>query len=190
MYTLGQLNKFVKNCRRCDLYKDRNKTVFGQGNENADIMFVGEGPGYYEDMEGKAFVGPAGQLLTKALKHIDIKREDVYIANIVKCRPPNNRNPVKEEMAACIEYLRYQFKIIKPEIIVCLGAIASVNIIDENFKISKERGKWIYKKDVWILPTYHPAAVLRDHKKEKPFFSDFMEIKRKHEELISSGGTK
>ncbi len=188
MYTLNQLNGFVKNCSKCDLYKERNHTVFGQGNENADIMFVGEGPGYYEDVEGVAFVGPAGGLLTKALNHIGIKREDVYIANIVKCRPPNNRNPLKEEMAACIQYLRYQFKIIKPEIIVCLGAIASVNIIDSSFKISKQRGKWIHKKNVWILPTFHPAAVLRDSAKEEPFFSDFLEIKRKHEELITSGG--
>lgn len=187
MYTLNELREYVKHCRKCELYKERKNSVFGQGNETADIMFIGEGPGYHEDMQGVTFIGPAGKLLTKALENIQLSRDEVYIANIVKCRPQNNRNPLKEEMNACIDYLRYQVKIIKPKIIVCLGSISSKNIIDEEFKITKERGKWIYKKNIWIMPTYHPAAVLRDTNKEKPFFDDFEEIKNKYEGLIAYG---
>lgn len=183
MYTLNELDNFVKNCKKCELYKERNHTVFGQGNSQADIMFIGEGPGYHEDMQGLAFVGPAGKLLTKALQSIELNREDVYIANIVKCRPPNNRNPLKEEMNACIDYLRYQVKVIKPKIIVCLGAIAATNIIDKDFKITKERGKWIIKKSIWVMPTYHPAAVLRDTNKEEHFYEDFKEIKKKYNHI-------
>lgn len=183
MYTLNELDNFVKNCKKCELYKERNHTVFGQGNSQADIMFIGEGPGYHEDMQGLAFVGPAGKLLTTALQSIELKREDVYIANIVKCRPPNNRNPLKEEMNACIDYLRYQVKVIKPKIIVCLGAIAATNIIDRDFKITKERGKWIIKKSIWVMPTYHPAAVLRDTNKEEHFYEDFKEIKKKYNHI-------
>ncbi|MCG8484293.1 MAG: uracil-DNA glycosylase [Clostridia bacterium] len=188
MYTLDELKQYVRHCNKCPLCKERNNVVFGQGNESADILFIGEGPGYHEDMQGIAFVGPAGKLLTKALEQINITRDDVYIANIVKCRPPNNRNPLKEEMNACIEYLRYQVKLIKPKIIVCLGSIASKNIIDEDFKITKERGRWILKKDIWILPTFHPAAVLRDVNKEKSFFDDFEEIKSKYEGMKACGG--
>lgn len=179
MYTLEELNRFVKNCRKCALSKTRTQTVFGQGNPKADIMFIGEGPGYHEDRQGIAFIGPAGQLLTKAIENIDMTRDQVYIANIVKCRPPQNRNPLKEEMQKCIEYLRYQVKIINPKIIVCLGAIAAKNIIDADFRITKERGKWIKNKNFWIMATFHPAAVLRDADKELLFFKDFQAIQKK-----------
>lgn len=183
MYTLNELENYVKNCKKCDLHKGRNHAVFGQGNPKAKIMFIGEGPGYHEDMQGLAFVGPAGQLLTKALESIGLSREEVYIANIVKCRPPNNRNPLKEEMQTCKDYLRYQVKIIQPKIIVCLGAVAAVNIIDDHFRITKGRGQWIQRKSFWIMPTFHPAAVLRDNVKEEPFFNDFIEISSKCKEI-------
>ncbi|QXM07040.1 uracil-DNA glycosylase [Crassaminicella indica] len=183
MYTLEEVKAFVYGCKKCKLHKGRTKVVFGQGNKNADIMFVGEGPGYYEDKEGVAFIGPAGQLLTKAIEAIGFTRDEVYIANIVKCRPPNNRNPEKDEMQACIPYLRWQVKLIKPSIIVCLGKIAAINIIDTNLKITQDRGKWHCKKDIWILPTYHPSAVLRDALKKRPFWEDFKKVKEKYEEL-------
>ena len=134
-------------------------------------------------MQGLAFVGAAGQLLTNAIESIGMKRDDVYIANVVKCRPPDNRVPLAEEAAACLEYLRYQVKIIKPKIIVCLGSVAAVNIIDKDFKITKQRGQWINRKGIWILPTFHPAAVLRDQEKETPFLQDFLAIKVKLSEL-------
>lgn len=183
MYTLEELKEIVGRCSRCDLSKQRTQAVFGQGNENADILFAGEGPGYHEDIQGLAFVGAAGQLLTKAIESIGLKREDVYIANIIKCRPPNNRTPYAHEAETCIEYLRYQVKLIKPKIIVCLGSVAAVNIIDKDFRITKERGKWVFRKGIWILPTFHPAAVLRDPQKETPFLQDFLTVKAKLNEI-------
>lgn len=183
MYTLEELKEFTLKCRKCILHKNRTNVVFGQGNSSADIMFVGEGPGYHEDQQGIAFIGPAGQLLTKAIQGIGLTREEVYIGNIVKCRPPNNRNPQRKEIEACIPFLRWQVKIIQPKIIVCLGAIAATNIIDPNLKITKQRGQWYYKKNIWIIPTYHPSAVLRDVLKKKPFWEDFKAIKKKYEEI-------
>lgn len=183
MYTLEELKSFVVNCRKCPLCRGRTNVVFGQGNPKGDILFVGEGPGYYEDQQGLAFVGPAGQLLTKAIEGIGYTRDEVYIANIIKCRPPNNRNPLKDEVNACIPYLRWQVKIIQPKIIICLGAVAATNIIDPDFKITQERGKWYEKKGIWIMATYHPSAVLRDALKKRPFWEDFKELKKKHEEI-------
>jgi len=183
MYTLAELKTITDKCRRCRLCRNRTNVVFGQGNPKAGIMFIGEGPGYHEDMQGLAFVGPAGQLLTKAIEGIGLTRDEVYIANIVKCRPPNNRNPREDEMEACIPYLRWQVKLIKPEIIVCLGSISARNIIDKNLRITKQRGKWVEKKGFKIMPTYHPAALLRDEGKKKPFWEDFKEIKREYFEI-------
>lgn len=181
MYTLEELKRVTHNCRKCDLHRGRTKVVFGQGNPRADIMFIGEGPGRNEDLSGEAFVGEAGQLLTKAIKAIGLTRDEVYIGNIVKCRPPNNRNPQKNEIDSCIDYLRWQVKLIQPKIIVCLGSIAGKAIIDKDFKITKERGKWIERKGFKILPTFHPAALLRDENKKLPFWQDFKEIKRMYE---------
>ncbi|HHY91354.1 MAG TPA: uracil-DNA glycosylase [Clostridiales bacterium] len=183
MYTLEELKSIVANCKKCPLCLRRTNVVFGQGNPKGDILFVGEGPGYYEDQMGLAFVGPAGQLLTKAIEGIGYTRDEVYIANIVKCRPPNNRIPLKEEVNACIPYLRWQVKIIQPKIIMCLGAVAATNIIDPNFKITQERGKWYERKGIWIMATYHPSAVLRDALKKRPFWEDFKKLKEKHEEI-------
>lgn len=183
MYTLESLKEIINNCHKCNLHSKRTNMVFGQGNNNADILFIGEGPGYQEDQSGIAFIGPAGQLLTKAIEGIGLRRDEVYIANIVKCRPPNNRNPIKEEMDACIEYLRWQVKIIKPKIIVCLGSISAKNIIDENIRITKDRGKLTQRKGIWLLPTFHPSAVLRDETKKRPFWNDFKLLKKKYEEI-------
>lgn len=183
MYTLETLKNIADTCTKCPLHMGRTNGVFGQGNGNADILFIGEGPGFFEDQQGLAFVGPAGQLLTKAVEGIGLSRQSVYIANIVKCRPPNNRNPLREEMDACIPYLRWQVKLIKPKIIVCLGAIATTNIIDRDFKISKNRGTWLFKKGIWIMPTFHPSAVLRDEDKKRPFWEDFKEIRKKVDEI-------
>lgn len=184
MYTLEELQSVVSKCNRCDLHKERTHTVFGEGNPKSKIMFIGEGPGYYEDQTGRPFVGKAGKLFDKMLKAIELKREDIYIGNIVKCRPPKNRNPLEKESKICIEYLRWQVKIINPDILVCLGAIASKNIIDPSFKITKDRGKWIEKGKFHMIATHHPAALLRDENKKKDAWEDFKNIKEKYMEVI------
>ncbi|SDW96698.1 uracil-DNA glycosylase [Tepidimicrobium xylanilyticum] len=183
MYTLDELQRIVKSCYRCPLSKSRTNVVFGEGNPRAKLMFVGEGPGFNEDRMGRPFVGRAGQLLDRMIEAIDLKREEVYIANIVKCRPPNNRNPLESESDICIEFLRWQVKIIDPTIIVCLGAVAARNIIDENFKITKERGIWINRGKYHIIATYHPAALLRDENKKKEAWEDFKKIREKYNEV-------
>ena len=169
---LEQINEVVKMCTKCSLCKNRTKTVFGAGNPKARVMFIGEGPGADEDMQGLPFVGKAGKLMNEAFKGLGINREDVYIANIVKCRPPNNRTPLKEEATACINYLRNQVMIIKPEIIVLMGNTALKNILGEEYGITKSRGKWIVKKDIKYMPTFHPAALLRDEAKKIDFWND------------------
>ncbi len=177
MYTLKELESIVNRCFRCQLSNTRTNVVFGEGNDKASIMFIGEGPGYYEDKKGRPFVGRAGKLLDNMLKAIDFSREDVYIANIVKCRPPNNRNPLKEESEICIEFLRWQVKIVDPDIIVCLGAVAARNIIDEDFRITQNRGVWYKRGKFNIIATYHPAALLRDSSKKKDAWEDFKSIR-------------
>lgn len=185
MYTLEELEYIVSKCNRCALYKERKNAVFGEGNENAKIMFIGEGPGYYEDQMGRPFVGRAGKLLDKMLASIGLKREEVYIGNIVKCRPPNNRNPYEGESKVCIEYLRWQVKIINPDILVCLGAVAARNIIRPDFSITKDRGQWIKRGSFYIIPTYHPAALLRDEGKKRDAWEDFKSIRNKYEEILN-----
>ena len=184
MYTLDELEAIVKKCNRCPLSKTRTNTVFGEGKKESIIMFVGEGPGYNEDRIGRPFVGRAGELFDKMLKAIDLTREDVYIANIVKCRPPNNRNPLENESKTCIEFLRWQVKIIDPDIIVCLGAVAARNIIDKDFKITKNRGIWYERCKFNIMATYHPAALLRDVNKKKDAWEDFKAIREMYDKQI------
>ena len=180
MYSnLEELENSIKGCNKCKLCGGRNNIVFGVGNENADIMFIGEGPGADEDAQGIPFVGKAGQLMNKAFEGIGLKRDDVFIANIVKCRPPQNRNPEKDEVEACIDYLRNQVMIIKPKIIVLLGNVALKNILGEEYGITKARGKWIEKKGIWYLPTFHPAALLRDESKKIDFWKDLKRIMEK-----------
>jgi len=178
-----KLNEAIKDCNKCKLCTERKNIVFGTGNKNADIMFIGEGPGADEDIQGEPFVGKAGGLMNKAFEALDIKREEVYIANIVKCRPPQNRNLEQDEANACMDYLRNQVLLIKPRIIVLLGSVALKNILGEEYGITNSRGKWIEKKGIWYMPTFHPAALLRDESKKIDFWKDLKLVKVKLKEL-------
>ena len=170
-------------CEKCNLCTARTNVVFGIGDENAKIMFIGEGPGEQEDLKGEPFVGPAGHLLDDMMSIIDLDRTNSYIANIVKCRPPQNRDPSDEEQSACIGYLRNQVALIQPRVIVCLGRIAAQRIIDSEFRISKSHGQWIQRNDVWITAIYHPSALLRDPSKRPETFIDLLSIRSKLKEL-------
>lgn len=176
--SLEELKKACFECEKCSLCKTRTNCVFGVGNENADIMFVGEAPGEQEDLSGAPFVGRAGQLLDKFLYAVDIKREDTYIANILKCRPPKNRDPLPEEEDACIDYLRQQVAVIDPKIIVCLGRISAMRLIKPDFKITKEHGTWFKKGNILMTAVYHPAALLRDPRKKEDMLEDMKKIKQ------------
>lgn len=153
------------------------------GNKNAKIMFIGEGPGADEDAQGEPFVGKAGQLMNKAFEYVGIERSKVYIANIVKCRPPGNRDPEEDEAKACMDYLRNQVLLIKPKIIVLLGRIALGHILGPEYKITASRGKWFNKKGIRYLPTWHPSAVLRDENKKVDFIQDLMSVLQKERSL-------
>ncbi len=181
--TWDQLYDACQNCQACELAKTRTNCVFGTGNREADILFVGEAPGEQEDLSGTPFVGRAGQLLDKYLYAVDIAREDVYIANILKCRPPKNRDPLPAEEDACIDYLREQVRLIKPKIIVCLGRIAAMRLIKPDFKISKEHGVWFEKGNFVMTAVYHPAALLRDPRRKEEMLADMQEIKKKLDSL-------
>ncbi len=178
-----QLDEAIKGCKRCKLCTDRTNIVLGAGDKNADIMFIGEGPGADEDREGLPFVGKAGKLMNQALTGLGINREELYIANIVKCRPPGNRNPEQDEASACIDFLRTQVILVKPKIIVLLGSVALKNILGEEYGITSARGKWIEKKGIYYLPTWHPAALLRDESKKIDFWRDLKECMRKYGEI-------
>ena len=170
--TWEELENACNNCTKCKLCTNRHNVVIGTGNKNARIMFIGEGPGADEDIQGIPFVGKAGKLMDKAFQGIGIKREEVYIANIVKCRPPNNRNPEKDEALSCKEYLESQIKLVNPEIIVLLGSVALKNILGEEYGITSARGKWFEKDEIKYIPTFHPAALLRDESKKIYFWND------------------
>ena len=157
-----ELEEVVKQCRKCRLCETRKNVVFGVGNREADIMFIGEGPGADEDAQGEPFVGKAGKLMNMAFDMLGVKREEVYIANIVKCRPPNNRNPQDDEAENCLDYLRNQVILIKPKIIVLLGSVALKNVLGKEYGITASRGKWLERKGILYMPTWHPAALLRD----------------------------
>lgn len=172
--TWEELEKSIENCQKCKLCKTRQNIVFGTGNKNAKIMFIGEGPGADEDRLGEPFVGRAGKLMDMAFEMVGIKREEVYIANIVKCRPPANRDPEDDEAYACMDYLRNQVILVKPEIIVLLGRIALKNILGKEYGITACRGKWVEKKGIKYMPTWHPAALLRDESKKVDFVRDLM----------------
>ena len=171
------------NCRGCALADNRTNVVFGIGNEAAEILLIGEGPGQSEDEQGIPFVGRAGQLLDDMLEIIGLDRTKVYIANIVKCRPPQNRDPLNVEQDACIGYLRRQTALIRPKIIVCLGRIAAKAIIKEDFKITSEHGQWFSRGGVQMTAIYHPAALLRDVQKRPETFEDLKAIQAKIHEL-------
>lgn len=170
-------------CQKCGLAETRTNVVFGEGARDAEVMFIGEGPGEQEDRTGRPFVGRAGQLLDDMLAMIDLKREKVFIGNMVKCRPPQNRDPLNIEQEACIGYLRNQVALLKPKIIVCLGRIAAMKLIKEDFKITREHGQWIEKAGVWMMAMYHPSALLRDPRKRPETFADLKSLQEKIREL-------
>ena len=174
-------------CTQCGLCETRHNVVFGIGSQNAKIMFVGEGPGEQEDLQGEPFVGRAGQLLDDMLSIIDLSRKtNCYIANIVKCRPPQNRDPMETEQDACIGYLMNQIELVKPDIIVCLGRIAAMRLIREDYRITREHGQWVQKDGVWMTAIYHPSALLRDVSKRPETFEDLLAIREKLHEVSDS----
>ena len=181
--TWEELEKSIINCNKCKLCKTRQNIVFGVGNKNADIMFIGEGPGADEDMQGIPFVGKAGKLMNMAFEGLGINRSEVYIANIVKCRPPSNRVPEQDEAMACLNYLRNQVILVKPKIIVLLGSTALKNILGQEYSITASRGKWVEKKGILYMPTWHPAALLRDENKKIEFWKDLKEVVKRFNEL-------
>ncbi len=184
MLSWSELENACRTCTKCALYETRTNVVFGVGNMEAEVLFVGEGPGEQEDKKGEPFVGRAGQLLDDMLKIIGLYRtKNIYIANIVKCRPPKNRDPLNTEQDACIDWLRVQFKLLKPKIVVCLGRIAAYRLIGEDFKITRDHGKWYDKEGVQFMPLYHPAALLRDPRRRPETFVDLKELERMIKEL-------
>ena len=180
MYDWNGLKAICAECTKCGLCETRHNVVFGIGREDADILFVGEGPGEQEDLRGEPFVGPAGKLLDDMLRIIDLDRNsNCYIANIVKCRPPRNRDPLETEQDACIGYLRNQVVLIKPKIIVCLGRIAAKRLIDADYRITRQHGQWIQRNGIWMTAIYHPSALLRDVGKRPETFDDLISIREK-----------
>ena len=167
----------IRGCTRCGLCRRRTRTVPGEGNPHSQLLLVGEGPGAQEDITGRPFVGAAGQLLDRMLAAIDLTREQVYIANVVKCRPEGNRAPTPDEAAACLPYLRAQTALIRPRIIVCLGATPARYLLGEDVRVTRDRGQWLERKGVRMMCTFHPAALLRDESKKRPAWQDFQAIR-------------
>ena len=183
-WTWETLESQCKNCTACGLAATRHNVVFGVGNPRAEVLFIGEGPGENEDLQGEPFVGRGGQLLDKMLASVGLSRQkNIYIANIVKCRPPQNRDPLPEEQEQCIGWLRNQTALLRPKIIVCLGRIAAMKIIRPDFKITKEHGIFFEKNGVLLMATLHPAALLRNPSSKPGAFEDFLKLRRKMEEL-------
>ncbi|MEI3057007.1 MAG: uracil-DNA glycosylase [Eubacteriales bacterium] len=182
----SELEEKCRACRGCSLAETRTNCVFGVGDRDARLMFVGEAPGEQEDLQGIPFVGRAGQLLDRYLFAVDIKREDVYIANILKCRPPHNRDPLPAEEDACIGFLREQVRLIRPRVIVCLGRIAAMRLISPDFKITRDHGTWYERGGFLMTAVYHPAALLRDPRKKDDMLADMKKIKEKLDEDAAS----
>ena len=181
-----ELKQACLSCQKCRLCQGRNHVVFGVGSETAEVMLIGEGPGEQEDLQGIPFVGPAGKLLDDMLSIVDLDRTKVYIANIVKCRPPHNRDPQEDEQDACVDFLRRQVALIQPKIIVCLGRIAAKRIIDPDYRITREHGNWICRNGVWITAIYHPSALLRDKEKRPETFEDMLSLRDKIREVCKN----
>ena len=177
-----ELNRQIGLCQKCGLCRQIHNKVPGQGNPHARLMLIGEGPGRDEDEQGLAFVGRAGQLLTRMLAAIGLTREEVYICNVVKCRPPENRTPLPEEAEACLPFLRMQFALVRPEVILLLGATAGRYTLGENFRVTRDRGRFVRKGGVWFMPTYHPAALLRDESKKREAWEDLKAVREKRKE--------
>jgi len=184
--TMEALREYCLACHECPLAETRTKVAFGVGPQNAQVLFVGEGPGENEDLTGEPFVGRGGKLLDKYLETVGLGRgKNVYIANIVKCRPPGNRDPQPAEQEACIGYLRNQVAILRPKIIVCLGRIAAQVIIKKDFKVTREHGEWTERKGTWLMGTYHPAALLRNPGSKPAALEDFQALREKIAEVCS-----
>lgn len=182
----AELENVCKACEQCGLCRGRHNVVFGVGSPEAEVLFIGEGPGENEDLQGEPFVGRAGQLLDKMLFAVDLDRhKNIYIANIVKCRPPQNRDPLPEEQDACIHWLRNQTALLKPKIIVCLGRIAAAKIMKPDIKITKEHGEFLQKGGVWMMATLHPAALLRNPAQKPAAFEDFLKLREKIKEVCA-----
>ncbi len=179
MMNWEELELTCKSCAKCGLCTTRTNVVFGVGNRNAEVLFVGEGPGEQEDLQGIPFVGPAGKLLDDMLSIIDIDRTNCYIANIVKCRPPRNRDPQEDEQNACMDYLRNQVALLHPKIIVCLGRIAATRMISPDFRITREHGTWVERNGIWLSAIYHPSALLRDVSRRPETFRDLINLREK-----------
>lgn len=178
------LQSDCKACKKCALCETRSNVVVGVGNPKSKVMFVGEGPGENEDLQGEPFVGRGGQLLDKMLNAVDLDRhKNIYIANIVKCRPPKNRDPLPEEQAACLPWLRNQFALIRPKILVCLGRVSALKLIKDDIKITKEHGIFFEKNGILMMATLHPAALLRNPNNKPAAFEDFLKLRAKIDEL-------
>ncbi len=187
--TVAELNESINGCQKCPLGKTRNKFVFGTGNPDADVMLVGEGPGADEDAQGEPFVGRAGKLLTDILAAINFKREDVFIANIVKCRPPGNRNPNPDEIKECIPFLKKQIELVKPKMILCLGLVAANSLLGKKLSLTKMRGNFFVMDGVKVLVTYHPAALLRNPNWKRGCWEDVQLFRKYYDEnVVSNNG--
>ncbi|MBP3622459.1 MAG: uracil-DNA glycosylase [Oscillospiraceae bacterium] len=185
MDTWESLKRDCAGCRCCSLGETRHKLVFGVGNAQAEVMLIGEGPGEQEDLQGVPFVGPAGKLLDDMLEMIDLDRQKVYIANIVKCRPPRNRDPLNVEQEACRPWLDRQIALVNPKIIVCLGRIAAMALIQEDFRITREHGQWFERDGRRLMATYHPSALLRDVDKRPEAFMDLRALRKEIKAVCS-----
>lgn len=179
MYTYEELKNFVDNCTRCPLSQTRNKSVMGKGSLSSPVLFIAEAPGRNEDHDGIPFTGKSGALFDRLLEGIDMSREDIYLTNIVKCHPPGNRDPRPEEQDLCMPYLKYETWMLQPRIIICLGRIAAQRILRPDYRITREHGTWIQRKNVWMTAFYHPSAVLRDDTKLPEMEADFRKLQEK-----------
>lgn len=184
-YTWEDIEEHVAVCTCCPLCKTRRLPVMGRGNRQSALMLIAEAPGGQEDQQGIPFVGSSGEVLDRLLQDCGLKREDMYITNIIKCHPPGNRDPKEEEKEACFPYLKYETYLLKPEIIVCLGRVAAQRIITPDFKITRQHGTWIYRKNCALTATYHPSAILRDASKYEIVKEDFCEIAKKRAQLLA-----
>ncbi|MCK8817803.1 uracil-DNA glycosylase [Natroniella sulfidigena] len=182
--SLQEIKDIALNCQRCRLRAGCKQVVFGVGNRQADLMFVGEGPGADEDRQGIPFVGRAGQLLNRILTEAGIDRDEVYISNIVKCRPPENRKPTETEMKTCLWILAQEIKFVDPKILVPLGSTATRGLLNPKAKITRMRGQWVKRRSYYLLPTFHPAALLWDENKKLPVWKDFLKIKKAYEKYL------
>ena len=180
-----QLLDEVYACEKCRLCATRNNVVPGEGDAQAELMFIGEGPGRDEDLQGRPFVGRSGELLTRMIRAIGLEREQVYICNVVKCRPPQNRNPEPDEANACLNFLRAQVALVRPKVVVLLGKVACRYALQQEISVMRDHGKWFERKGIWFMPTYHPSALLRDPSKKREAWDDFQKIRDKLAEIAA-----